>query len=209
MKAELTDKAIVDQFRQTGDLSHFKTLVRRYQNKVFNSAYRMLGNREEAEEVVQDTFLKMHQNIDSYRAESSFAAWLFRIAHNVCVDAIRDSRKASAIQIVSYNSKPRVEESDDDSGLAQQVPDNRPTPQGQLDLKEQGSVVQACLAQLPESQRAVLILHDIEGFSYQEIADIVEEKIGTVRSRLHYGRLKLKELLEPYFSNSGQPATSR
>lgn len=206
MKTEQPDEAIVEEFKKTLDPSLFKLLIRRYQNRIFNSAYRMLGSREEAEEVVQETFLKMHQNLGSFRAEASFNSWIFRICHNVCVDVLRTRQRRRGITVVSFNSRSAGDDGEGDS-FVHQVADDRPEPQRILDMKEEGAMVAECLQKLPDSQRAVLVLHDIDGFSYQEIADIVGEKIGTVRSRLHYGRLKLKELMDPYYT--GQPAASR
>ena len=88
MNLDLNDEALVEKFRQTKDKTLFKSLVRRYQNRIYNAAYRMLGNKEEAEEVVQDTFIKMHQSLDKFRNQASFAAWLFRISHNVSIDRL-------------------------------------------------------------------------------------------------------------------------
>jgi RNA polymerase sigma factor (sigma-70 family) len=90
-----------------------------------------------------------------------------------------------------------------------QLPDEMPGPAQLLESIEQGQVVAESLQKLPQNQRVVLVLHDIEGFSYQEIADIVGERIGTVRSRLHYGRQKLRELLDPYFSFTTVTTASR
>jgi RNA polymerase sigma-70 factor (ECF subfamily) len=95
------------------------------------------------------------------------------------------------------------------TSVVSQAADSAPNPAEKLDLTEQGAIISDSLRQLPESQRAVVVLHDIEGFSYQEISDIVGANIGTVRSRLHYGRLKLRELLEPYFQKSDIAPASR
>jgi len=201
---DLQDEALVDRYRQTGDASYFKSLVRRYQNRIYNSAYRMLGNREEAEEVVQDTFVKVNNGLSGFRRQASFAAWIFRISHNLCIDNLR-SRKRQRGFLLFFQSP-----SDGDGDRpAPELPDDGPDPQQIVDLSEQSSVVAGALAKLPESQRAVLVLHDMEGFSYQDIASIVGTSIGTVRSRLHYGRLKMRELLEPYFSPEGETARSR
>lgn len=211
MKLDLNDEAIVDKFRQTRDKSLFKSLVRRYQSRIYSAAYRMLGNREEAEEVVQDTFIKMHQSMDKFRHQSSFAAWLFRISHNLSIDRLRAKKRKKGIQLLSFNPLSILSsEGDlDKNGSIQQLADESPWPDQQIDLTEQSEFIQASLDKLPETQRAVLILHDIEGFSYLEVAEIIGTSIGTVRSRLHYGRIKLKELLFPYFSSNSQQIKSR
>ncbi|HNB25302.1 MAG TPA: sigma-70 family RNA polymerase sigma factor, partial [Candidatus Melainabacteria bacterium] len=92
---DLSDEAIVEEFRQTGDSIKFKSLVRRYQNRIYSAALRILGNPDEAEEVTQDTFLKVHQGISGFRKEASFASWIFRIAHNLCVDVVRTKQRRS------------------------------------------------------------------------------------------------------------------
>lgn len=205
---DLTDEAIVEKFRQTKDKTLFASLVRRYQNRIYNAAYRMLGNKEEAEEVVQETLIKLLQSLDRFRNQSSLRAWIFKIAHNVSIDRIRARKRRASAQIFSFNPLSTLTKSGKDGGeekgVIQQIADDKPTPENLIDLKEQSKVIQETLNKLPESQRAVLILHDIEGLAYQDIADIVDASIGTVRSRLHYGRLKLKELLTPYFSSDSR-----
>ena len=135
-----------------------------------------------------------------------FAAWLFRISHNVAIDRLRAKKRKRGFQLFSFNPMSTLGSDGDDAkgGAIQQLADERPDPGQQIDLTEQSKVIQDSLKKLPESQRAVLILHDIEGFSYQEIADIVGANLGTVRSRLHYGRIKLKDLLLPYYSSNNQ-----
>lgn len=210
MEVELTDEAHVQKYRQTKDLNSFRILVRRYQNRVFNAAYRMLGSKEEAEEVVQDTFIKIHQGMDSFRGDSTFAAWVFRISHNICIDTLRFRKKRSAIQLVPFKSR-SIDEAEGGVDLpeADDIPDNSLEPAQILDVKEESAILEASLASLPEPQRAVLVLHDLEGFQYQEISEIIGASIGTVRSRLHYGRIKLKEILDSYYSSQNQPITPR
>jgi RNA polymerase sigma-70 factor, ECF subfamily len=211
MEPDLTDEALVDKFRQTKDMSLFKSLVRRYQNRIFNVSFRILGNAEEAEEVVQDTFLKMHQSLDKFRNQSTFSAWLFRISYNLCVDEMRHRRRGKGITVVPITtaSQGAGDEGEIESNPYHQVRDDRPDPAEKLDNWERTKLVLDSLDLLPENQKSVLILADMEGFSYQEISEIVGANVGTVRSRVHYGRLKLKELLEPYFASKNMPLTSR
>jgi RNA polymerase sigma-70 factor (ECF subfamily) len=165
----------------------------------------MLANTEESEEVVQETFIKVLQNLEKFRKDSSFAAWMFRIAHNSCIDILRARQRKGKSRDMAFD--PQSTHSEDDAvelhlSVVSQIPDSEPGPAQNVDRAEEREVISQSLRQLPESQRAVLVLHDIEGFSYQEIADIVGANVGTVRSRLHYGRLKLRELLSPYFQNA-------
>jgi len=201
---DLTDGALIESFRRTKDPSHFKALVQRYQGRIYNAAFRILGNSEEAEEVVQDTFVKVHQNMPKFQRQSSFSSWVFRIAHNHCVDLLRARQRRSGFSLLSYD--PQAAPADDESaegslGVVSQLADSGPSPAQALDFKEQEAVIEASLKELPDTQRAVVVLHDIEGLSYQEISEIVGANLGTVRSRLHYGRLKLRQLLEPYFAH--------
>jgi RNA polymerase sigma-70 factor (ECF subfamily) len=208
---DLSDEALVENYRRTKDMNYFKSLVRRYQTRVYSVAVRILGNTEEAEEVMQDTFVRVHQNLDKFRNEASFSAWLFKIAHNQCVDILRNKRRTQP-SMLSFD--PQFSPADEEGSVGgryvvSQLADEAPTPEQRADSDEQEKVIAASLRQLPENQREVLVLHDIEGLTYQEIAEIVGASIGTVRSRLHYGRLKLRELLEPYFSSHSMSPAPR
>lgn len=197
---DLNDEALLKEYRAGRDLSLFKVLVKRHQAKVYSIAFRVLGSNVEAEEVVQDTFLKAHRSIDSFKSLSTFASWLYRIAHNESMSAMR--RKQKTLDQIVYDPQFNgVQEFQEPYGAAPvtQLADTRLNPSESIEQKEESQVIQNCLDELPESQRTVLVLHDLEGFSYQEIADLNGTSIGTVRSRLHYGRLKLKELLSSYF----------
>ncbi len=149
--------------------------------------------------MVQDTFIKVHQNIGKFRYQCAFSSWLLRICHNRCLDLLRLKQRRGIFQTIALDGQ-SAEEYNLPFNKLSQLPDHSPGPAQQLESIEQGRVVAESLQKLPHEQRVVLVLHDIEGFSYQEVAEIVGEKIGTVRSRLHYGRLRLRQLLNPYFS---------
>ncbi len=209
---DLSDEALIESFRKTKDFNQFEFLIRRYQNRIYSIAFRILGNIEEAEEVVQETYIKVHQNLDRFRRQSSFGAWIFRITHNVCVDTLRSKRRKRGFLFLSFDPHSGQEFDDYSESSTQvvtQLADDRPCPDEQMDTKEKLEMIESCLKQLPDAQRMVVVLHDIEGFQYQEIAEIVNTSIGTVRSRLHYGRLKLRELLAPYFSSANPVSVAR
>jgi RNA polymerase sigma-70 factor, ECF subfamily len=206
---DLNDEALIEKFLTTHEITFYKALVRRHQNRVYSAAFRILGNVEEAEEVVQDTFVRVHQNLDRFRHQSSFSSWLFRICHNLCMDLMRlKQRRSGVLTILPFETRSQ-EEPELPLSRLNQMADEMPGPAQLLEEIEQGQMIAESLQKLPQNQRVVLVLHDIEGFSYQEIADIVGERIGTVRSRLHYGRLKLRELLDPYFSFTTVTTASR
>lgn len=209
---DLTDEALVQKFRQTKDSIYFKSLVRRYQNRLFNAAVRILGNSEEAEEVVQDAFVKVHQNLDRFRNQASFGAWVFKIAHNICMDVQRHKLRKKGLRLLAFDPQSTLEAdvvADSSSQVVSQIADPAMNPAQKLDFNEQEEIVSKALSELPDAQRTVLILFDIEGFTYQEVADIVGASVGTVRSRLHYGRMKMRELLDPYFSQQNVSTFSR
>jgi len=159
---------------------------------------------------MQETFVKVHENLSKFRPQSSISSWVFKIAHNICLDILRARHRRKGFQLLAFDPQSGEEDvSDLPLNVVGQIADPSLDPSQQLDMSEQGLVVAQSLRALPENQRTVLILHDIEGFSYQEISDIVGANLGTVRSRLHYGRIKLKEMLDPYFSQQNVSTASR
>ncbi|MBK9769304.1 MAG: sigma-70 family RNA polymerase sigma factor [Candidatus Obscuribacter sp.] len=138
---------------------------------------------------------------------------MFQITRNLCMDVLRVRQRKKDLTVVSFDPQAIGPEDDasQSSRTLTQLADPKPGPAQHLDEEEQAKIIEQKLNLLPESQKTVLVLHDIEGLSYQEIADTVGTSIGTVRSRLHYGRIKLKELLDPYFSSDYKtsPLTSR
>jgi RNA polymerase sigma-70 factor, ECF subfamily len=207
---DLSDEALIQNFRQTQDPTFFKCLVLRYQNRIYGAVLRIVGNAEEAEEVVQDTFIKLHQSIGNFRTNAAFVSWVFRIAHNCCMDRLRKRLRRKPFQFRSFDPQSTGDREEGDcSHVVIQAADPSPNPSDVLDASEQEAFIERSLKELPETQRVVVVLHDIEGFSYQEIAGIIGTNIGTVRSRLHYGRVKLRELLGPYFEQRDIAPASR
>lgn len=202
---DLTDEALIYKYRSTSEAKFFQSLVRRYQHRIYNAAFRILGNMQEAEEVAQETFIKVLQNLEKFENRASFSSWMFRITHNLCIDTLRANQRKGRRQAISFDPqsiKEPEEVSEVSLGVVTQIATRELGPAQKADHAEEQKLIAASLWQLPESQRAVIVMHDIEGFSYQEIADIIGTNVGTVRSRLHYGRLKLKELLSEYFQKS-------
>ncbi len=187
------EERLVQQSRQ-GDLESFNRLVELYQQAVYNLALRMLGDTGEAEDATQDTFLLAFKGINKFRG-GNFKAWIFRIAANVCRDRLRARKRKPTLSLDSL-------ESPGFSSLSSQSE----SPEDWAMREELGQVIQQGLASLNEKQRLVVILSDIQGFSYEEIAQITGSSLGTVKSRLNRGRrhlrdylLQHKELLPPGF----------
>jgi RNA polymerase sigma-70 factor (ECF subfamily) len=169
---------------QRGDLHAFNELVLEYEGLVYNVCYRILGQRQAAEDAAQDAFVSAWRNIGSFRGEA-FRPWLLRIASNLCRDELRrrGRRPSSSLDSALEAGGP-------------EPPDRDPPPEDVSLNKELRSQLQAALAQLPEDQRTAVVLCDIEGFDYTEIAVVMNTSLGTVKSRIARGRLKLRELLK-------------
>lgn len=180
------DEARVIQEAQKGNLAAFNQLVMAYQGTAYNVAYRVIGQGEAAADACQDAFLKAYQAIKQYRG-GSFKSWLMRIVTNACYDQLRYKRRRPVASLEEL-----AEESDDHSDM---LVNDAEQPEEYVLRGEMGEMIQSGLNQLPEEQRLVLVLSDIQGFSYQEIAEIVEQPLGTIKSRLSRGRQRLRDFL--------------
>lgn len=170
-----------------GDVPSFNRLVIIYQQSIYNLALRMLGDAEEAADVSQETFLSAYRGLKSYRG-GSWKSWLYRIATNACYDQLR-SRKRRPQSPLDEKSD-TVEMLSRPSTLA-----HREEPEEYALNRELGGEIQAGLDLLPEDQRAALILCDVQGMSYEEIAAVMNTSTGTVRSRISRGRAKMRDYL--------------
>ncbi len=173
---EPRDEQLLERFLE-GDDNAFSVLVRRHEDKIFSLAYRMLGNRADALDATQETFVAAFRRARSFRGESSFGTWLFRIGINSARDVLRKrSRGAAPQELEDEGPEPASDELETQMTL-------------RFDLSR-------ALAALPEDHRTALLMHDLGGFGYQEIAAITRTNIGTVKSRISRARRKLALLLE-------------
>jgi RNA polymerase sigma-70 factor, ECF subfamily len=166
-----------------GDRRAFEELVIAYQHRVFGVALRMLGNRAEAEEIAQETFLRAHRALPEFRGGACLHTWLYAIASRLCLN-----RLASADRRLLRG---------DDEALAT-APSGEPSAAAVLERAELDAAVREAIAALPDERRIVVVLRDVEGLSYEEIAEALGLEPGTVRSRLHRARLDLKAKLERF-----------
>jgi RNA polymerase sigma-70 factor (ECF subfamily) len=183
---------------QAGDREAFEYLVEKYRDIVYAVAYRFARDPELALDLTQDIFIRAYRGIKSFRGRSGFGTWLYRVAINTCIDHTR--RKARSV-----DSKVVPEEV---AEYADSVPLERhgqPGPAEQALTGELGEQIQRAIDALPSYHKSVFTLYEIEGLSYKEIAKVVGCSVGTVMSRLHYARKKLRTMLEPYV-DSGLPA---
>ena len=169
-----------------GDPTAFGVLVRRHQERLYSTVYRLLDNAEDAQDVVQDAFLHAYQSLDSFKGDSLFFTWLYRIAVNTAISLKRKRRVVLSID-GGRNGAGGVEPLD---------PSETAHPGHALEQAEQERRIQRALNRLSPEHRAVLIMKDMEGQKYETMAAVLEVPIGTIRSRLHRARLELRELLE-------------
>ena len=186
---------------QKADIAAFNEIVSRYKGKIYNYVHRMSGNAEDAEDLTQEVFVRMYTNIGSFRAEASLSTWLFRIAGNLCVDNFRRTKKDRTL--VHSLDAPVASDDDDGSGVGatRDVPDWSAEPDKLFARKELGAHIQSALQKLPPKLRSAVILHDIEGLAYEEIAQAERIPLGTVKSRIFNARVALREHLRPYLES--------
>lgn len=187
------DLAAVER-ASVGESSAFEALVRKYQGWVFTLAYRMLGDRAEAEDMAQEIFLKVYRALPQFEGKSTFSTWLYTIATNHCLNHLESRRRRPRLQ--EMIGPARTE------GNPDPVEDWRPDPAPGADrVLEQADLrrlIQEQLLRLTPEHRAILVLRDIQGLAYEEIGGLLGLEPGTVRSRLHRARMDLKERLKPY-----------
>lgn len=180
----MDDKHIVAQARR-GDLSAFEELVTRYEKRVYAIALRSSGSPEDAADITQEVFLKAWRSMESFRGDSGFSTWLFRITMNMCVDHARRRQTQPKTQ-------PLVQGEEDDE---RPIPDTAPTPEEHLENSELGRELAAALDEVSDEHRRIVLLRDVSGMSYTEIAEVLEISEGTVKSRLSRARIALRKIL--------------
>ena len=171
---------------QSGDRAAFEKLVNEYQAKIYNLALRMTGSRDDAYDMTQDAFIKAYRSIGDFRSESSFYVWLYRLAVNVCLDFLRAEKKRAHVSLTELDET-------DNSEL--EIPDERFDPQTEAEKAELRQAVRRGLLKLPDEYRAILILREIDGLSYDEIGSVLSLEPGTVKSRIFRARKKLCAIL--------------
>jgi RNA polymerase sigma-70 factor (ECF subfamily) len=174
-----------------GDRDAFGRLVERHQDRAFNIAYQVLRNREDALDVAQDAFARAYTSLASFKGQASFTTWLHRIVVNLAIDALRRRRRVAA----SYDDPQHAPEEPRADPRAGEDPGAR------LELKQLRTLLARGLASLPPAHRAALVLREIEGLSYDEIARSLGCSLGTVMSRLFYARRKLQQAMKPHLGD--------
>lgn len=183
-----------------GDANAFEELVLRYQTQIYNLCYRMTGNAEDAADLTQESFLKAWKHLDSFQFDSSFSTWLYRLSTNCCLDFLRSQKRKPTISLVVEN--------EEDGEQMMDIQDDEPSPEEKVISKEEKEALLWAMNQLDDEQRQILTLRVVNDLSYTEIAQILEIKEGTVKSRLSRARENLrKKLLEA--GNKNKNLTSK
>jgi len=180
-----SDEDLIERF-QNGDLYAFDLIVKRYKNQLLNFVYRFLGNAEEAEDLVQETFLRVYRNRKAYQKVAKFSTWIYTIAGNLAKTELRKRkrRKFFSISDLGYNEK------DYD------ISDDAYNPEKDVDSRMKEEIIHREIEELSPKFREVILLRDVQQLSYEEISQIVKIPLGTVKSRVNRGRLKLQEKLK-------------
>jgi len=183
---EGTDERLLVKQAQKGDLAAFDELVTRFQERIYATIYHMTANHEDANDLAQESFIKAYQALNSFKGDSSFFTWLYRIAFNSAISLKR--RKRATVSLDAGGP---------DGGIDPYDPSEYVKPGQALERMEGEVQLQEAMNRLSSEHREVLVLKDIEGMKYEEIAAILDVPIGTIRSRLHRARLELRDLLPP------------
>jgi RNA polymerase sigma-70 factor, ECF subfamily len=173
------DIELIRRFKD-GNTGAFEELLRKYQDRIHNVCRYLLHDREDAQDAAQDVFLKVYSSLKTYRSDSSLYTWLYRIAVNTCLD---------------YNKKSRPEPFGEESTV-DDFPSGQPSAERLYHSKEAGRAIETALRKLPKKLRAVIVLKEIEGLSYEEIADALQTSVGTVKSRISRAREELRKFLQ-------------
>ncbi|MFH1792000.1 MAG: sigma-70 family RNA polymerase sigma factor [Candidatus Omnitrophota bacterium] len=175
-----------------GETAAFDNLVLRYKDKVFGLCYRMLGDYEEANDSAQEVFVKVYRSIKGFRQESSFSTWLYRITANTCKNKLVSSEFRKGRVMARLDDK----KDGDRPGPAACIPDESFSPRKELEKKERAAIIQKAIDLLPADQRVMVVLRDIEGLPYGEIAEVTGHALGTIKSKLSRARGELRKKLE-------------
>lgn len=192
-----TDHDLVSRSRE-GDPEAFRMLVERYQHRAYGIAMGVLRNPADAMDASQEAFVKVFRNIKNFKGESSFYTWLYRIVVNVCIDHIRKHKKRRTVE---YDDTWRRRDQAEFTPLSGNTRGMRPNVA--LENEELNKVLNEALETLSENHRAIILLREVEGLSYEQIAEVMDCHIGTVMSRLHHARKRLQKALKPYLEASG------
>jgi RNA polymerase sigma-70 factor (ECF subfamily) len=187
------DELILIRDATRGDLDAFNRLVLAYQEMAFNVAYRLLSDEDSAEDVTQTAFISAYKSLNGFRG-GSFKAWLMRIVTNACYDELRRTKRHPTIPL-----EPIDDDTEEEIESPAWLADGSAGPEEQVEQADLEHAVQHCLNNLPEEFKIVVVLVDVQGFDYDEVAKVVKRPLGTIKSRLARARLKLQDCLQQFW----------
>ncbi|TCZ69870.1 RNA polymerase sigma factor SigW [Paenibacillus albiflavus] len=173
---------------RNGDRRAFAELVELYKDKIYHLGYRMLGNRQEAEDIVQETFMRLYSNLHRYDENQKFSTWIFRIAANLCIDRLRKRK-------VTYSLDAEVNDGEGNDYYAMMSSDED-TPEKQVIVSETQRQIRKVIDNMPDKYKSIIVLRYLQDLSLQEISDVLDMPITTIKTRLHRGREYLRKKLE-------------
>jgi RNA polymerase sigma-70 factor (ECF subfamily) len=186
------DEAGLIKDAQRGDLDAFNRLVLAYQDRVYNQAYRVLGNHQSADDATQEAFISAYRKLSSFRG-GSFRAWLLRIVTNACYDELRRQKRRPTTALEP------VDENDEEIESPYWIADPGELPEEQAVRSELGNAIQECLNQLSNEFRMVVVLVDVQGLDYQEASEVIGKPLGTIKSRLARARYQMRDCLQAFW----------
>ncbi len=184
---DTTEKLLIKKSKK-GDIFAFEELINNYEKKAYNIAYRMMNNEEDAKDMTQEALIKIYKSIKSFREESTFSTWLYRIVTNVCLDELRRRKKMETIPL-------EINTEGDKGTIRFEIGADEETPEDLYEQAELRQVILSMINSLKEDYRTVIILRDMQGFSYEEISIILGCSLGTIKSRINRARNALKDKL--------------
>jgi RNA polymerase sigma-70 factor (ECF subfamily) len=187
MSSENEEIQLIEEAKK-GDLAAFEKLILSYEKMIYNYCLRMTNSREDAEDLTQEVFIRLYKSLKRFRGRSKFSTYVYRIAHNICIDHYRKSKVG-----IIFLSQPKNSEDDREMDL----PAAEPSPEETALQKEQQELLLQCIAQLKPNYRTIIVLREIQERSYEEIAEILNMPLGTVKSHLSRARTALREAVRP------------
>jgi RNA polymerase sigma-70 factor (ECF subfamily) len=188
--ASASDQEVVALAREGREAAH-RELIRRYERPVFSLLLRMLRDRQLAEDLAQETFIKALNAIGSYRPEYKFSSWIFKIANNAAIDLLRRRE----VETLSLDGAPSATTREDIEATALQVSDRTETPLEELEARELGNAIERAIGRLRPEYRSCILLRHVEGMAYEEIAQLLDLPLGTVKTYIHRARHELRDML--------------
>ncbi|MBZ0199619.1 MAG: sigma-70 family RNA polymerase sigma factor [Ignavibacteriaceae bacterium] len=183
---EFTDEELILEFQQNDTVKAFEILVQRYKNPLMNYVFRFIGSYEASSDIVQETMIKVYKNKDSYKSIAKFSTWIYTIAGNLARTEYQRRKRRTIFSINSYG----------ENNENYEIPDEQYRPDVAADSEIKNKIIQDALVKVSAAYRNVVILRDVQGLSYEEIAEITGISVGTVKSRINRGRLQLQKLLK-------------